>query len=220
MNKKRFLIWEKWRGIQHSIELKELQQDLASRGLATSGIRNQAEKHLKDKYLSEIGMERASMEAEEVDLQERVNERNSQRRTNWIVACGSFLAALGSVGSMVLALPLFNQQINNIQVKVDSLQESLNSMYSRYETDVFTREQIMATMSEGPDNGVRFEVELTNEPIENSLNIFWAPAFISPTMYEVVGKKVILNVPYINPQQIREYPGPLPLQISYFRKIQ
>jgi len=58
MNKKQFEIWknQKWR--EYEIDLRKLQDDFASRGLALSGMRNQAEKDLKEKYNNEIKIAR------------------------------------------------------------------------------------------------------------------------------------------------------------------
>lgn len=193
MNRKRFLIWEKWRETQHSIDLKELQESLVSRGLASSGTRIQAEKHLKEKYLAEVEMERATMEEEETEVAERARERRNQRRINWVVAGGSFIAALGSVGSMVLALPLFNSQINNIQVKVDSLQESIEQMFERTEKEVFRYPELNNHITANPSGGSIIRLTLAHKPVKGSVNVWWGSMNLSPVYVDIEGQDVVLN---------------------------
>lgn len=58
MNKKQFEIWEKQKRLEYESDLKVLQDNFASRGLAFSGMRNKAEQNLKNKYESEIEITR------------------------------------------------------------------------------------------------------------------------------------------------------------------
>jgi len=71
MNKKQFEIWERQKRREYEIELSKLQEDFASRGLASSGMRAKAEEDLKVKYDSKIEIMRLGV-GEEVKKEHAV----------------------------------------------------------------------------------------------------------------------------------------------------
>jgi predicted nucleic acid-binding Zn ribbon protein len=188
MNQKKFEIWEKWRTDQCNVELEQLRNDLANRGLSSSSIRNQAEKNLLEKCRAEIAMEKASTEAEEQEILEKNRERKNQLKTNLIIALASIISAAGAFGSFVLAFPQFSK----IQVKIDSLQTSIDQLYQNYNQETFSFNQVKDLYKEnGP--GSSLTLKLSSEPIPQSVNIWWGEMHLNPADFRVESEKVTIN---------------------------
>ena len=184
MNRKRFEIWKSWKTKQRAIELQELQENFAGRGLASSGMRNEAEKHLGERHDAEVEMEQAAMEAEEAETGGRERERRNLIRTNWIIA-------IGTIGSVVLALPFFSRQINSIQVKVDSLEASIRGIYSSYTLETFCYDELKDSFRK-TELGNTVEIKLKEAAVSNSVNVWEGAMSVSPTYFKVNGN--LLNV--------------------------
>lgn len=182
MNRKKFEIWQRYKTKEQAIELQKLQDDFGARGLASSGMRNEAEKHLTEKCRAEIEMERETMEAEESEMGERKRERTNLIWTNRIVA-------LGAIGSVVLALPIFSNQINNIQVQIDSLEASIRSLYASYTLETFCYTDLKDSFKKA-DSGNIVEIQLKKAPVPNSVNVWEGAMSISPTYFKVYGNRV------------------------------
>ena len=185
MNRKKFEIWQKYKVKEEHIELQKLQEDFAGRGLARSGIRNEAEEHLSEKYRAEIEMERETMEAEESETAGRKTERRNLIWTNRIIA-------LGSIGLVILALPAFSNQINNIQVKIDSLEESIRGIYSSYVLETFCYEDLKDSFKQ-TELGDILEIPLKEPAIPNSVNIWEGAMSISPIYFKVNGNHLEIS---------------------------
>lgn len=97
MNKTRFKIWEQWKLKQLDADLKELGEEMARKGSASSGFRNQKEEFLVEKYKAEIAMEKAAMEAEELETSERAKERKNLIWGTWVIAVATVATVLISV---------------------------------------------------------------------------------------------------------------------------
>lgn len=92
MNKKQFEIYKEWRRKKYQRDLEKKQDELASRGMASSGLRNKEEKWLIEEYQADIDSKEA--ESEE-NLQRSLLERRTslnQRITNWVLALASIAA--------------------------------------------------------------------------------------------------------------------------------
>ena len=185
MNRKKFEIWQKYKVKEEHIELQKLQEDFAGRGLAHSSIRNEAEEHLAEKYRAEIEMERETMETEESETLGRRRERRNLIWANRIIA-------LGTIGSVILALPAFSNQINNIQVKIDSLEESIRGIYSSYVLETFCYEDLKDSFKQ-TELGNILEIPLKEPAIPNSVNIWEGAMSISPIYFKVNGNHLEIS---------------------------
>ncbi len=195
MDRKKFGIWRNWKAKQQAIELLELQENLASRGLASSSTRNSAENHLKEKYEAEVEMEQATMESEEAEARGRAHERKNLIRTNWIIA-------IGTISSVILTLPIFSAQINNIQVKVDSLEASIHGIYASYTLETFCYDDLKDSFTK-TDLGNTVEIKLKKKPVINSINVWEGAVSVSPTYFRVNGD--ILEVSTnMDPKSLKE----------------
>lgn len=204
MNRKKFEIWRGWKEAEHEREKQKLIDDLANRGMAQSGIRGMEESNLRERYNAEIEMEHAVMEEDEEEKKEERKERKNQIRTNRIIAVSSIVAALSAMGSVIVALPIFSTQINNIQVKVDTLQASIKGLYAAYTLETFCKE--LGGSFQHTANGTVVLLHLKKVPIQNSLNVWEGAVSVSPTYFHVSGNIVSVetNMTNITPDNISE----------------
>jgi hypothetical protein len=77
--------------------LKELGEEMARKGSASSGFRNQKEEFLIEKYKAEIAMEKVAMEAEELETSERARERKNLIWGTWVIAIATVATVLISI---------------------------------------------------------------------------------------------------------------------------
>lgn len=92
---------------------------------------------------------------------------------------------------LIIALPYFSKQINNIQVKVDSLDASVQEMYSRNTIEKFSFDNINFNKGEKSNN---LEIILKNKPIGNSVMLWFFDQLTNPTNYKVENAKIRLDV--------------------------
>ncbi|OGZ53123.1 MAG: hypothetical protein A3B25_03230 [Candidatus Ryanbacteria bacterium RIFCSPLOWO2_01_FULL_48_26] len=94
--------------------------------------------------------------------------------------------------AVVFAFPFFSKQINNIQVKIDSIEQSIKNLYQRYALETFCPSDLKNSYK--PENGQYIvQLNLKNKPVHNSVSI-WEGAFvISPSYFTVEGNKISLE---------------------------
>lgn len=136
-----------------------------------------------------------------------------------IVASAAVISALGSAGSAILALPQFSKQINNIQVKVDSIEASLQQLYQHYDREVITCDQVKSG-AKATSDGTLLTLTLKHSAIPNSVNVWWGEMYLTPTDYSTAGN--VLNI-HFNPQG----PGVIiasceltPIVVTYVENLQ
>ncbi len=98
---------------------------------------------------------------------------------------------------LVVALPVFSNQINNIQIKIDSVQTSLKEMFSRQRTEVFSA--IEADKFEVIDyqgKGDYLKIPLKETPLQGSVTLWFTGLVQSPDWYITNDNIVLLKMSY------------------------
>ena len=108
------------------------------------------------------------------------------------------LSLMVTTMGLVFALPFFAYQINNIDVRIDNLQASLENIYNSYQKEVFKYSDIKNDFQQNGTD-VKISFHLKNKPIPNSVQIWWGEensvgsAQISPQFIDVEDNVVTVN---------------------------
>lgn len=119
MNRKKYTVWAEWKKKQQKVDLEELQNDIANRGMTFSGMREQAERHLNEKYDTEIEMERLVMEEEEREKKEKQRERYVLIGANIILALTAFASIWFSTQTYKLSTDE-NRKLNRPYLQIEN----------------------------------------------------------------------------------------------------
>lgn len=94
--------------------------------------------------------------------------------------------------AVIFALPYFSRQINNIQVKVDSLGESVKNIYGHYVRETFCPKSKDSFKKDGNGQNV-VEIALKYQPVENSVNVWEGTLNVAPIYFSIHGKMLELQ---------------------------
>jgi predicted PurR-regulated permease PerM len=92
---------------------------------------------------------------------------------------------------VVIALPVFTKQINNIEVKVDSLAQSIQGIYNSYTLESFCYDDLKNSFTKDSSGNV-VQIKLKNKPVPHSVNVWEGPVSVNPLYFKIDGN--ILNI--------------------------
>jgi len=116
--------------------------------------------------------------------------------------------------AVLLALPYFSKQINNIQIKVDSIETNIQKLYDHYNREIFTYDQIKNGIKPAKD-GTLVTIHLKSKPIPNSVNVWWGVMYLSPTDYSVIDNTVTIHFTPQTPDEIADPKNETPFVVAY-----
>ena len=102
--------------------------------------------------------------------------------------------------AVVLAFPYFSKQINNIQIRVESLQESIESMYGHFVRESFCSE-LKDSFSKNDKGENIVSIRLSRVPVPNSISI-WEGIVSIPPAYFSVHENIIETETHWSPEVI------------------
>ena len=117
----------------------------------------------------------------------------------------AFMVVITAV-ALVFALPYFSRQINKVEVKIDSLQENIKSLYGHYVRESFCSE-LKDSFRKNADGQNIVEIKLKYPPIENSVTVWEGNVNVSPIYFKVNDKILILETNW-NADLIKEECSP------------
>lgn len=119
---------------------------------------------------------------------------------------------------LMLALPYFSKQINNIQVQIDSMDATIRTLYNMRITEVFDKDKIRTATIEPHGSGVDLTLLLESSSIEpKSVNIWWGSMYLNPSDFKVHENRVTIYFDAITVEQSRELLQTTPFTITYLR---
>ncbi|PIV42759.1 MAG: hypothetical protein COX92_01040 [Candidatus Nealsonbacteria bacterium CG_4_10_14_0_2_um_filter_40_15] len=128
----------------------------------------------------------------------------------------TFIIALIAV---ILAFPYFSKQINNIQIKIDSIESSLQQLYQHYDREIITCDQIKDG-AKTTDDGTLLTIYLKNKAISNSVNVWWGEMYLSPTDYSVTDNILVIHFVPQTPDVIIDSCNLIPIVAVYVENNQ
>lgn len=110
--------------------------------------------------------------------------------------------------ALVFAFPYFSNQINNIQIRVDSLQASIDGIYGKYKLEIFCYDELKDSFKDVV-GGKIVSIRLKQRPVPNSVNVWEGAMNISPLYFKVNDNvvEVETNFSVENLKEICSTPG-------------
>jgi len=105
----------------------------------------------------------------------------------WIGRPENYNAAIALIAffGVIVALPIFSKQINNIQISVDSLQQSIKGIYSQYIVETFCYDQLKNSFTQDKTLGNVVNITLKEKPIPFTVNLWEGALNVDPTEYRI-----------------------------------
>lgn len=97
----------------------------------------------------------------------------------------SAIVLIAFVG-LIVALPIFSKQVSNIQVKVDSIEESIKGIYGSYLLETFGYEELKDSFVQNA-SGTVVRIKLSHRPTLKSVNVWEGPMSVNPSYFKVDG---------------------------------
>ena len=114
---------------------------------------------------------------------------------HWIAKAENYNSAIVLIAffGIVVALPLFSKQINQIQVTVDSLQQSIKGIYSKYTLETFCYVQLKESFAQDKELGLVVRIPLKDKPIPFTINVWEGGMNVNPVDYKVDGNILVVQ---------------------------
>jgi len=91
--------------------------------------------------------------------------------------------------ALILAFPYFSRQINNVQIQIDSLQESIEGLYGNFVQETYCSELKDSFGTNDRGQKVVY-ISLEHKPIPNSVSVWEGIVNVPPIYFKVDGQVV------------------------------
>jgi len=114
-----------------------------------------------------------------------------KRLWNWLGADENHNASMVLITgvAVIFAFPYFSTQINHIEVKVDSLQESIKDLYGHYLKETYCSE-LLDSFSKNNNGETIIQIKLKHHAVPNSVNVWEGAMSVAPAYFTVDGDYV------------------------------
>ncbi len=99
-----------------------------------------------------------------------------------------------AVFALIFAFPYFSHQINNVQVQINSIESDLEELYRRNVVEEFSFEYLSNFEFRAMETMNQLKIILKDEPIKNSVMLWFGDQLTNPTNYHVEGKTINLDM--------------------------